>query len=79
MPIYEYQCSDCANSFEVMHLNAESYKSLECPKCHSRQVSREMSTFAVSALAPGAAPMCDRTGACASPNIPGCASGACGL
>ncbi|MDH5509379.1 MAG: zinc ribbon domain-containing protein [Nitrospinota bacterium] len=79
MPIYEYQCAGCGAGFEVMHLSAESYESIECPKCKSKKISREMSTFAVSALAPGAAPICEMTGGCASPNIPGCASGACGL
>jgi hypothetical protein len=42
-------------------------------------VGKEMSSFAVSAPSSGSIPMCDRTGACASPNLPGCGSGACGL
>ena len=78
MPIYEYLCAGCGHRFEVMHIAADSYGSVRCPACGGKRAGRQLSTFAVAAPA-SAAPMCERTGACASPDIPGCKSGACGL
>jgi len=79
MPIYEFHCADCGKSFEALRLSASSFVSITCPSCHGANVGKEMSSFAVSAPSSGSIPMCDRTGACASPNLPGCGSGACGL
>jgi len=81
MPIYEFHCADCGASFEVMRLSASGFHDVECPKCQGKKVSREMSTFAVSALSSASpVPMCEQSGSpCANPNIPGCASGACGF
>ena len=32
MPIYEYQCSDCNNVFELLHKMGEDCEAV-CPKC----------------------------------------------
>lgn len=45
MPIYEYHCSQCGNSFEEIRSMEERDKELVCPKCHSILVERMMSVF----------------------------------
>jgi len=79
MPIYEFHCADCGKSFEVLRLSASGFKAITCPSCGSANTSKDMSTFAMAAPSGGGVPMCDRTGVCATPNMPGCGSGACGL
>jgi putative FmdB family regulatory protein len=50
MPLYEYQCRDCDHQFEL--LVRESTR-LECPKCTSAQLIKQLSVFAVSAPSGG--------------------------
>ena len=50
MPLYEYACRDCDNHFEL--LVRESTK-LECPKCASTELDKQLSVFAVSAPSSG--------------------------
>lgn len=42
MPIYEYQCSDCENLFEVFK-NITDNNGSKCPKCSSEKVKRLIS------------------------------------
>ena len=67
MPLFEYACRDCDNHFEL--LVRESTK-LECPKCASPKLDKQLSVFAVSApssmpsrMSAGPAPC----GACGDP------------
>jgi len=46
MPIFEYRCQDCGNKFEAILLGKQEP---ECPKCHTQNLQKELSTFAVSA------------------------------
>jgi len=46
MPLFEYACRECDNHFEL--LVRESTK-LECPKCASTELDKQLSVFAVSA------------------------------
>lgn len=48
MPIYEYQCSDCGNHYEQIRRMSEADTNLECPKCRSNRVRRQLSSFATS-------------------------------
>ncbi len=50
MPLYEYECRDCRHHFEL--LVRESTK-LECPKCASAALEKQLSVFAVSAPSSG--------------------------
>ena len=43
MPIYEYTCSDCELTFELMRPISEADKEASCPRCH-HQSRRIMST-----------------------------------
>ena len=54
MPLYEYACRDCDNHFEL--LVRESTK-LECPKCASTKLDKQLSVFAVSAPSSGMSQM----------------------
>ncbi len=78
MPIYEFKCKKCNHRFEALRLSSDGFKNIECPKCKSRQVSKEMSTFAPAMGGPSTRPMCD-DGSCPVPSGGGCSSGMCGL
>ncbi len=46
MPLYEYYCSDCKSTFELLvsHQHADD---VVCMKCHSERVRRLLSLFAM--------------------------------
>jgi putative FmdB family regulatory protein len=73
MPIYEYHCEDCDNSFETL-VRPGHEEDAECPECHGARLNREMSVFAAhggggeAMPAAGGGPM--RGG--------GCCGGSCG-
>jgi putative FmdB family regulatory protein len=46
MPIYEYQCRQCASEFELIILPASPAPA--CPSCQSPDVEQLLSGFAVS-------------------------------
>jgi len=46
MPIYEYQCRQCANEFELLLLRDSPVPS--CPSCQSLDIEQLLSGFAVS-------------------------------
>jgi putative FmdB family regulatory protein len=65
MPIFEYICQHCQHEFETLVFGREQP---ECPKCHSRKLSPQLSVFATSSKGmsgKGAAPSAS-TGACGS-------------
>lgn len=67
MPLYEYACRDCDHHFEL--LVRQSTK-LECPKCASTELDKQLSVFAVNAPASGGAAMAAGPapcGACGDP------------
>lgn len=45
MPIYEYQCRQCAEQFELLVLKGTEPA---CPACRSRDLEQLLSGFAVS-------------------------------
>jgi putative FmdB family regulatory protein len=66
MPLFEYACRACDHHFELL---VRESTTLECPKCASRELDKQLSVFAVSAPSSGAArtaaPM--PCGACGDP------------
>lgn len=48
MPIYDYTCRACGQTFELLVLYSAAP---ECPHCHSRDLDRLISGFAVSSEA----------------------------
>ena len=72
MPIFEYICKECEHSFEALVYGREK---AECPKCHSKKLTPQLSVFAVSAK--GGAPASRSEGGCGScgdPRGPGACS-----
>ncbi len=45
MPIYEYRCKKCCETFEVIQKVNEDNKGLQCPKCGADEPERVLSTF----------------------------------
>jgi putative FmdB family regulatory protein len=46
MPLYEYQCKKCGETFEMLRSIRNADSDLECPHCHSDKIERMISTFA---------------------------------
>lgn len=46
MPVYEYKCDKCGETFSlVMGIKEKDKKKVECPKCGSDRVKPVYSTF----------------------------------
>ncbi len=46
MPTYEYTCLKCGEQFtRIMSLKEFETGQVSCPKCSSREVKQQMSTF----------------------------------
>jgi putative FmdB family regulatory protein len=70
MPIFEYICQHCNHRFEAIVLGN---KKAACPKCESKRLTQQLSSFAVGgekASAPAAGPC----GTCGDPRGPGACS-----
>ncbi len=48
MPIFEYQCLDCKNNFEILHLTKENKEEIICPKCNSQKYKKLISSSLVT-------------------------------
>ena len=70
MPIYEYQCAQCGQKFEVRQAMGEDGSSLSCPKCHAQNLKKLFSSF----FSPGSS-----TSESLGTSCPTCNSGVCGL
>ena len=69
MPIYEYACKDCGEGFETL---VRSGSTPECPRCHSTQLDKQLSTFATASTAPASPAMAlGPCGTCGHPDGPG--------
>jgi putative FmdB family regulatory protein len=71
MPLYEYRCAGCGQTFEQLRRMQDADSNLECPKCRSAEVSRQLSTFAPRMGSPAQA-----TAPCGAP-AGSCAGGHC--
>ena len=73
MPIYEYQCSDCRQTFEVRRCFSEADKPAQCLNCKSNQTQKMLSKF--YAQSPGqSVSQPSGQGGCGG----GCSGGSCG-
>jgi len=43
MPLYEYECCDCGEEFEVLVL--DSGEIIKCASCDSQNIGKQFSTF----------------------------------
>ena len=46
MPIYEFYCSDCKKTFDLLLSMKADLTQVTCTHCESRQVSKKVSNFA---------------------------------
>lgn len=53
MPIFDFQCKECGNKFDLMISNKDKDK-VQCTQCGSKDVKQLLSMFATSSA--GAAP-----------------------
>jgi putative FmdB family regulatory protein len=47
MPLYEYQCEECGESFEILVRSAAQEDEVSCPKCGGTKVRKAISLFGV--------------------------------
>jgi putative FmdB family regulatory protein len=47
MPIYEYRCNQCNREFSELFLNIENINRIRCKYCHSRSLTKLVSSFCV--------------------------------
>jgi len=47
MPIYEYHCNHCNREFSELFLSLEGVPKVRCKYCHSRSLTRLVSSFRV--------------------------------
>lgn len=73
MPLYEYRCRRCERPFERLARNFNDRP--DCPSCGASEVTRELSTFAVS-TAGGAKSAAPSLGGCGEG--PPCGAAQCG-
>ncbi|MDA3792163.1 MAG: zinc ribbon domain-containing protein [Elusimicrobia bacterium] len=64
MPIFNYKCKKCGNTFEKMTGVISEEEELKCSKCSSKEIEKILSTFSVGAgRSSTPAPSCS-TGSC---------------
>ncbi len=72
MPIFEYACKECDHEFEALVFGSDK---AECPKCHSKKLTPQLSVFAVSSKgASSSAAPSGACGSCGDPRGPGSCS-----
>lgn len=67
MPIYEFYCKGCNESFETLIMGGKS--DVRCPTCGGRDVARQLSTFASQGTGKGGGSSC---GGCTSSSCSSC-------
>jgi len=45
MPIYEFKCKKCSNTFEILFRSSNENLTVVCPVCKSKKVEKLMSIF----------------------------------
>jgi putative FmdB family regulatory protein len=53
MPIFEFVCTDCEETFEDLVLSVSKIDEVVCPTCGGSKVKKKMSTFASKPAAGG--------------------------
>lgn len=48
MPLYEFDCLSCGQSFDKLVRSAEAIKEVVCPICGQAHVQKKLSTFAAN-------------------------------
>ncbi|TEU13656.1 MAG: zinc ribbon domain-containing protein [Anaerolineales bacterium] len=53
MPIYEYRCQECGESFDKFVRSMSFSGEVECPHCHSKRCKKSISLFGISSSGGG--------------------------
>jgi len=53
MPIYEFKCNKCGNTFEQLIFSSDEEEKLACPSCGQIDVARLMSSFSSGSSSSG--------------------------
>jgi len=56
LPIYEHECPNCGERFELRRSIADSDSEVRCPKCGTQNPRRVFSVFATGSLGGACAP-----------------------
>lgn len=64
MPIYEFKCNRCENTFEQLVLSSDEEENVTCPSCGDRDTSRLMSSFSCGSSGMGKALSSGGSSAC---------------
>ena len=48
MPLYEYRCTSCGQTFEKLRRMQDADSDIQCPQCESEEIERLLSGFAMS-------------------------------
>ena len=65
MPIFEFMCTDCNESFEELVRSLNTVDEIDCPSCGSRHVQKMISTFASKIAGGGTSSFNSSASACA--------------
>jgi len=77
MPIYEYQCLDCRQTFEVRRCFSDAEKPAPCSVCESEQTQKMLSKFYAQTSA-GSSSTSEHSGCGGGGSCGGCGGGSCG-
>lgn len=72
MPIYEYECLECRQTFEVRRCFSEADKPANCDRCQSQNTHRLMSNFYAKSSGSSNPGLSGGHGGCG-----GCSGGSC--
>jgi putative FmdB family regulatory protein len=53
MPVYEYHCNQCGESFDLFVRSATQRSEPQCPRCGSTKVKKAISLFGVGSASGG--------------------------
>ena len=68
MPIFDFECRECGNKFDLMIFNADKDK-VKCPKCTSNNIKQLLSGFNTGGSTRSSGPSCGQ----------GCSAAASGM
>ncbi len=74
MPLFEYQCRDCGNVFEVL-LRSAADRPGKCPQCGAARLEKKFAAFNPASGGVTHERACPSGGACPAPSA--CSGGSC--